>query len=109
MAQWLGQFSGKTHETKVAALEDALRTAIRAWQASEESQKPEKEQAVRRLAFRVQRARLKSWQAKLARLMEPSVSPPSPTAYSSLLKKIEQAEADGGESILEEFGFRPHR
>jgi hypothetical protein len=67
MAQWLGQFSGHTHETKVEDAEALLRHAIEVFRAEGSHPDYEKKaKALRRLAQRLLTARLKLVKAQLA-------------------------------------------
>jgi hypothetical protein len=59
MAQWRGQFTGLTHETKLADAEATLRTAVAAFRAAAPAKSKAKAKAVRQLAERVLRLRLK--------------------------------------------------
>ena len=60
MAQWMGQYSGESHATKVADLEAALRVAIAAMQkAATGAGYDRKRVAVEKLAARLLGARVK--------------------------------------------------
>ena len=66
MAQWLGQFSGDTHATRVADLEAALRHAVAALRrAAGTDAAGGKAKAVRQLAKRLLSARLRAARARL--------------------------------------------
>src|SRR6185503_15786378 len=64
MAQWLGQFTGATHSTRVEDAERTLRNAVKAFLSS--PLETERQKAVHRLAERVLRARLQFLKAALA-------------------------------------------
>lgn len=67
MAQWLGQFSGHTHETKVQDAEELLRHAVEVFRAADLSPDREKRaKALNRLAERLLTARLKLAKARIA-------------------------------------------
>lgn len=83
MAQWMGQYSGKSHATKVADLEAALRVAIAAMRkAALGADYDRKRVAVEKLAARLLSARVKLYKDRKSS------------------KKI----AGGVEAILKEFG-----
>lgn len=94
MAQWNGQFSGNTHETKVRDLEDSLRIAVAAARSSSDGGKGK---AVERIADRLLSARLKVFRARLSRCEDDDDVP-------SLMKKIEDLDSQGVQSVLAEFG-----
>jgi hypothetical protein len=64
MAQWRGQFTGLTHETKLADAEATLRTAVAAFRAAAPAKSKAKAKAVRQLAEQVLRLRLKLLKAR---------------------------------------------
>ena len=68
MAQWLGQFSGHTHATKLEDAETALRHAVAVFRAAGPDDHGRKSKAVRNLAERLLAARLKLLKARLAAL-----------------------------------------
>ena len=66
MAQWLGQFSGLSHATRVEDAERALRAAVSAHHTALAYERPHHLNALRKLATRLLRARLKALKASLA-------------------------------------------
>lgn len=67
MAQWLGQFSGHTHETKVEDSEELLRHAVKVFHAVDSNlERAKKAKVVHRLAKRLLTARLKLAKARIA-------------------------------------------
>jgi len=60
MAQWARQYTGRTHESKVRDLEEALMTSIRALRAADEEHFSEKEKSVVQLCERLLSARIKA-------------------------------------------------
>lgn len=108
MAQWLGQFSGLTHESKVKDAEDSLRVAVAALRSAATDRDVRKKRgAVDRLAMRLLRARLKLAGALLSAAKEPR-SGASPDAraeeIASLERKGAEVRAGGLDAILREFG-----
>jgi hypothetical protein len=101
MAQWRGQFTGLTHETKVADAEDSLRTAVAALRAAEPNALPAKVKAVRRLAARLLAVRLKALKARRV-LATPLIEPS--TRYDLLVQEEAATRTAGVDAILVEFG-----
>jgi hypothetical protein len=67
MAQWLGQFSGHTHATRVEDAEAALHHAVGVHREAASSLDRDKQsKAVKRLANRLLTARLKLMKARIA-------------------------------------------
>jgi hypothetical protein len=108
MAQWLGQFSGHTHETKVDDAEDLLRHAVESLCGTAAGPgREERIKAVRRLVDRLYRARVKLAKARL-------VAATGGQSGASLAVRAEEvaglerkyrAVSQGGvEAILREFG-----
>lgn len=107
MAQWNGQFTGRTHETKVARIEDTMWVAVKSlFAASKEKDYEQKRSTVEKVANRLLSARLKMLGARIARLTEVR----SPDEYSPQVKILmarESATSKGGvAAILKEFGVR---
>ena len=111
MAQWLGQFSGSTHATKVAELEAALRRAVAALREAEGTDAAgSKAKAARRLAERLFAARLRMVRARL------DAEPPAASAEREArprrdalrLRKLAM-QAEGVDGILAEFNILGER
>jgi hypothetical protein len=67
VAQWLGQFSGRTYETRVQDVEDTLKHAVLAFcESSPADDREAKAKNVRNLAKRLLQARLRHLRALLA-------------------------------------------
>ncbi|NBV24904.1 MAG: hypothetical protein EBS05_23665 [Proteobacteria bacterium] len=105
MAQWMGQYSGLTHETKVQDLELSLRQAIKTIGALPAPARPEKLKALRHLAGRLLAARLKAVRARVAALTEPGRLDPNGRKASQLQARAAELQAMGPEDVLKEFGF----
>ena len=97
MAQWMGQFSGLSHWSKLADAEATLRTAVAAFRSAAPTHAASKAKAVRRLAARVLNLRVK----KIAALRNQR----GPVADTERARAEESATlAAGVASILAEFG-----
>jgi hypothetical protein len=108
VAQWLGQFSGRTHETRVQDAEDALRHAVLAFRdASAAHEREKKAKNVRHLAMRLLQARIRLFKARLSRASEPRMTG-QPSAWNDgvdhLRAQERAAQASGVHGILLEFG-----
>lgn len=107
MAQWLGQFTGNSHQTKVEDLEATLRHAIDIFR---ETALPEerlvKEKAVRKLAKKLLTARLKFLRAKLydAEPVTENIAKKQKINIESLRHQEIKTRLDGINGILVEFG-----
>ena len=103
MAQWAGQFTGLTHETKVQDAEESLRKAV---QTHAQSPTPDKAtQAIQQLAERVLKTRLKALHARIAALSEPGKHRASPETLEHLRQQETQLLDGGVAPILKEFGI----
>jgi hypothetical protein len=105
VAQWLGQFSGHTHASKVEDAEEALRQAVAVFRAAGLNDRGRKARSVRGLADRLLAARLKLLKARLAAL-EPVAQGREQNAdgIARLRAREAQTRADGVNGILAEFG-----
>ena len=106
MAQWNGQYTGNTHGTKVADLEDTLRHAVEVFKNSSADVKSSKGKAVKKLAAKLLNARLKMLKAKLA-----DTTPVEAKNWEKRRIQIEHLEiqekqwtSSGVSGILSEFG-----
>lgn len=108
MAQWLYQFGGQTHATKVEDAEDSLRHAIEVLgSANSSNAREEKAKAVGRLAKRFMAARLKFLKARIAAAQEVQMGGKDARRAKEIasLKQRELLTREGGfEAILKEFG-----
>jgi hypothetical protein len=100
VAQWSGQFTGLSHETKLADAEATLRTAVAALRAAPPAEAATKAKAVRRLAARVLNLRV-----KLLRARRNAYGPVDPASeWAERLQEPEKAVLSAGVSgILAEF------
>ena len=106
MAQWIGQFSGHTHATKVGDLEESLHKAVTAMAGARDVDRNRNAQAVRHLAERLVAARLKLLRAKIASAAElkykNGVASSEPVPRLKNLAR--ELEAKGVAGVLKEFG-----
>ena len=110
MAQWLGAYSGNTHETKVGDAENLLRHAVAVLKsAGPGSDRERKGKAVARLAKRLLTARLNLANARIAAAedVQTGVELARRSAEIASLKRREALMRTGGlEAILEEFSAK---
>lgn len=106
MAQWMGQFSGHTHGTKVGDIEESLRKALMAMGATPGVDRDRKAGAVRHLAERLLAARLKLLRARIASAAELKYKEgrASSEQVPQLKSRARELEAQGVDGILKEFG-----
>ena len=97
MAQWNGQFTGRTHASKAKARREALLAAIH---TANEGSDGELDQ-LRKLADRFIQAETKMLKARLARLLEEDSS-----EIQKLQSKVEEVEASDATAILLKFGYK---
>lgn len=108
MAQWLGQFTGNTHETKVHDAEDALQHSVDVYRSLlHDASREKKAKAILKQAERLLRARQKLAGARHAVARERRLTL-NPELRDKELKPFEDKERllrDGGvDAILAEFG-----
>ena len=108
MAQWLGQFSGHTHATRVEDAEALLRHAVEVLGTAASSLDREKKaKTVKRLAERLMMARLKLMKARLAEAkdVQSGVALARRAGeIASLEQKYTMMQEGGLDAILREFG-----
>lgn len=99
MAQWLRQFTGNTHQTKVKEREQQLRHAVDVLETKESpADQIASMQTVLRLAEQLHRARIRALRAQIA-----SLDPRESDRLDAALQKRDQLEAGGAQQILREF------
>src|SRR5262245_41030731 len=101
MAQWQGQFSGFTHETKVQDLEESLRRAVNAVAKATPADRDRKTKSMWQLAERLLSSRFKALRARESALTEPGRR--TLNAVAKLKKKEDQLQQVGLKGILREF------
>lgn len=106
LAQWLGQFTGRTHGTAVRDAEELLRHAVAQLRLASPDHRARKAKAVRALAKRVYSARVRFLKASIQAVSEPNVASVHDDhgrdfdRLQSALSRVEAASLDG---VLEEF------
>jgi hypothetical protein len=108
MAQWMGQFTGNSHATKIEDLETTLRHAINVYrEVRERVESQTKEKAIRKLAEKLFTARLKYLKARLYEA-EPVMENKEERRQRKRVETLRQQEvkvrSDGVNGILLEFG-----
>jgi hypothetical protein len=105
MAQWTGQFSGFTHETKVQGIEQSLRQAIVTYKALPEAERAGKLKAIRHLSEKLLAARLKALHARISALTEPGSKSLDETKAAHLGTREQELQAQSRDDIFREFGI----
>jgi hypothetical protein len=107
MAQWLGQFSGRTHETRVLDAEATLRRGVGALREANTAEERERlTKQVRNLSKRLLTARLQLLKSRIARASEQRMGgSPTPWAdgIAALRAKESQIREKGINGVLQEF------
>ena len=103
MAQWKGQFSGRTHETTVQDIKDSLRLAIETYRTASRAEHARKLNVVRRLAQRLLAARLKALRARITVLTQPGSRIFDATKVAHLRRREQDLRAQDADDILREF------
>ena len=112
MAQWLGQFSGHTHETLVTDYETYLRDMVNAFLAlTSETERANRMPQLLKAAKRVHDVRVKCISARLAKarskvLRAEDRSPPRLKEITSLEQHLDAIRQTNSEAILKEFGIQ---
>ena len=105
MAQWSGQFTGRTHATRVADVEATLRQAIAVYKAAGDRTIKSKGKAVRRLVSRLYAARLRALRATRVAHTPLAADADDPRVDVEVVRRRELAiVAEGVAGVLAEFG-----
>lgn len=100
VAQWLGQYTGNTHATRIDDMEASLRVAVSAFKmASTDSERRNKAKSVRKLAKRLLSARRHQLGARIAVARQ---VPGQREEVASLREQMASLEAHGVRGILTE-------
>jgi len=110
MAQWRGQFSGRTHGTLVEGLESSLRAMIESYRLlSTEAERASRLAALHAAAARVHHARVKCLKARLVAAESAALSAQLRDKRAreivSLRRRLKRLEEAGPEATLAEFGL----
>lgn len=97
MAQWIGQFTGRTHATAAVDAEERVERAIAAFRKASAAERTNKAKAVVRLAERLLKVRRRPLRERAEN--EQTLRGDSPAS-----EELERLEAGGVAAILEEFG-----
>ena len=101
MAQWMGQFSGHTHLTRIQDREMQLRHAIETYRSSaRQSEQGACWQKIIKFSDKLLNARIKALKAQIA-----SLDPRDEKTRKSIESKIEGISTAGINLILHEFGI----
>jgi hypothetical protein len=103
MAQWLGQFTGRTHASKVLAIEESLQKAVAKLQVTPAELVTPQINAVVRLAERLLRARRKQMKVAHSIEREARTVPLDTERMKQLVTSQERLENGGIAAILTEF------
>jgi len=103
MAQWMRQFTGATHDTKVQDVEESLQSAVEALTDADVEARADKFKAAEQLAGRLLKARLKAIGAKISALSEPGMESKAAKQLPGLETRRQELLDQGVEGILREF------
>jgi hypothetical protein len=106
VAQWLGQFTGRTHRTAVSDAEQLLENAVAAFNQASAGDRAKKAKAVRVLAKRVFSARARFLRASIAATTDPmtaEVVEEHALQVARLENRLAGVTAGGVEAIVGEF------
>lgn len=109
MAQWSGQFSGFTHETKVQDVEASLRQAILSFNTAPKAERENKSKAVHHLSERLVAVRLKALRARLSALRKSTfrkTGQKGSANLENLQARQQEIQTQGAAGILKEFNFQ---
>jgi len=108
MAQWIGQLSGRTHESHIQETEETLRHAVEAFRLSPIEARSQKTKAVRNLAKRLLSVRIRRLKARLSVSLDRGMAEAMASrakGIASLQRRIEATRTQGVPGILAEFGI----
>lgn len=106
MAQWLGQFTGRTHKTAVADAEQLLEHAVAVFNDASSNDRAKKAKTVRSLAKRLLLARARFLRAGIAAIADPAtaeVLDEHARQIARLQDTLAAVTRGGVEAIIQEF------
>jgi len=107
MAQWLGQFTGHTHQTRLADVEETLRGAISAFRTASIDERSKKAKAIGNLVKRLISVRARYAKAKLVVASQVGTSEAMEhraAEVATLNRKLELLKSIHPTVVLKEFG-----
>lgn len=105
MAQWVGQYTGNTHATHVAELDEQLRHAISAFRTSGgDIDRRKRGKSIRSLAKRLWAARRRFVKAKIVGVEIRDASEKRTEEIGVLREHLAAIDESGVDGILAEFG-----
>jgi len=105
LAQWIRQFTGNTHETKVEDIESSLTKAIEQLRSVADKEMGKWRKSVFHLAERLLAARIKMMKVRISNL-KPLASPKDESKkLNNLEDRKQRLEEEGLQGIFIEFGI----
>jgi len=103
MAQWMGQFTGRTHESKVKELERTLEKAIEALKEASSDNFNAKRKSVLKVSARLLAARHKAIKARISKISETRSLENDSSKTRNLIQREKEINTNGVEMILKEY------
>jgi len=103
MAQWMGQFSGRTHESKIKDIEETLLTAIESLKSADETNIDTKRKTVIKLCERLMSARHKALKARISKISETLSLKGDSKNIQNLIEREKKSKENGIAGIFAEY------
>ncbi len=103
MAQWMGQYTGRTHESKIKYIEETLFVAIQSLRTADEASIAKKRKSVIKLCERLLTARLKAIRARISKISETRSFESDSKKTQNLVHREEQLREKGVAEIFKEY------
>ncbi len=103
MAQWMGQFSGRTHESKIKDIEETLLNAIESLKVADETNINTKRKSVIKLCERLMSARHKALKARISKISETRSLESDSNKTQNLIKREKELGVNGIAGIFAEY------
>ena len=107
MAQWIGQYTGKTHRTKVLRIEGTLARATESYATCHESEQKDKRRALMGVIQRLFDVKMKMLRAEVEELTEARPSEEYPKRAFRTMDEIQNLEEKGWFAIVNEYDIDP--